>query len=66
MATNLLLVAGGFCWSIAGVVALAHLLDGDLLVPAAMSAAGIAWVGIRYRMASTRRATVSVEADAAA
>jgi hypothetical protein len=47
MNRNVLLVSGVVCWTIAGADALIHLLNGDLLVPTAMLAVFVVWVGLR-------------------
>lgn len=47
MNRNVLLVSGLICWNVAAVDALIHLLNGDMLVPTAMLAVFVVWVGLR-------------------
>lgn len=47
MNRSVLLVSGVVCWTIAGADALLHLINGDLLVPSAMLAVFVVWVGLR-------------------
>ena len=49
MSRNALLVFSAICWVGVAAVALAHIVVGDFLVPAAMAAAFIIWVAVRYR-----------------
>ena len=54
MTRTTLLIAGIVCWTVAGADAAAHLIGGDLVVPAAMTAVFVVWVGLR-RLQMTRR-----------
>jgi hypothetical protein len=47
MSRNVILVLGAISWTVAAVVAIAHLASGDLVVPAAMGFALVAWVTVR-------------------
>ena len=47
MNRTFLLVSGVVCWTVAAADALIHLLNGDLLVPAAMTTVFVVWVGLR-------------------
>jgi hypothetical protein len=47
MNRNFLLVSGVVCWTVAAADALVHLLNGDLVVPTAMVAVFVVWVGLR-------------------
>jgi hypothetical protein len=49
MSRNVLLVFGAICWTGAAADAAFHLAAGDLLVPAVMGFAFVAWVAIRRR-----------------
>ena len=49
MSRNVLLVFGVICWTGAAADAVLHLAAGDLLVPAVMAFAFVAWVAIRRR-----------------
>jgi hypothetical protein len=66
MSRTFLLVSGAVCWAVAGADALVHLVSGDLLVPAAMTAVFVLWVGLRWRMLSLRRRAEPVEFKSAA
>ena len=63
MSRNFLLVSGAICWTVAGIDAVAHLVTGDLLVPAAMASAFALWVALRGRLMKARRAAITVEAE---
>jgi hypothetical protein len=52
MNRNFLLVSGVVCWTVAAADALVHLLNGDLVVPTAMVAVFVVWVGLRQRQMS--------------
>ena len=41
------LVLGAICWSVAAFDAAIHMARGDLLVPSAMAAALVVWIGVR-------------------
>jgi hypothetical protein len=58
MSRNVLLVFGAICWTGAAADAALHLAAGDLLVPAVMGFAFVAWVAIRRR----HYARVAIEA----
>jgi hypothetical protein len=47
MSRNVILVLGAISWTAAAVVAILHLASGDLVVPAAMGFALVAWVTVR-------------------
>jgi hypothetical protein len=47
MNRSVLLVSGVVCWTVAAADALVHMLNGDLVVPAAMAAVFVVWVGLR-------------------
>lgn len=47
MSRNMLLVFSAICWVGVFAVALAHLVVGDVLVPAVMAFAFIVWVTVR-------------------
>jgi len=66
MSRNHLLVVGAVCWSVAGIDAIVHLINGDVLVPAVMASAFVAWVGLRRDHLSRVARPVPVEVDTAA
>ena len=49
MSRNLILVFGVICWTGAAADAALHLIQGDLLVPAAMGIVFVGWVAVRRR-----------------
>ncbi len=65
MSRNFLLGAGVVCWTVAGVDALAHLVNGDVVIPALMAAAAVLWVSLRQRTLILRRAAAPAEMESA-
>ena len=63
MSRTSLLVLGAVCWTVAGVDALLHLVNGDLVVPTAMAAIAIVWIGVRSQMLARRATPVEVPAE---
>ena len=52
MDRNVILVAGALLWTVAAVVAVGHIVAGDLIAPALMATAamvGSAWIALRAR-----------------
>ena len=49
MTRNQILVFGVICWTGAAADAIVHLVAGDVVVPAAMGLAFVAWVAVRRR-----------------
>ena len=47
MLRTYILVLGALCWTAAGIVAAMHLMSGNVLTPAIMGIAAVAWVTIR-------------------
>jgi hypothetical protein len=47
MNRTFLLASGVVCWTVVAADALVHLLAGDLLVPSAMAAVFVLWIGLR-------------------
>jgi hypothetical protein len=46
MSRTLVLVVGGICWAGVAIVAVLHLVIGDLLVPFAMAAVFLVWAAL--------------------
>jgi hypothetical protein len=62
MTRNFLLIGGAVAWSVAAVDLVIHLMAGDFLVPGAMTAIFVFWMGLRAaqpRRAVRRRVAVT-------
>jgi hypothetical protein len=46
MSRTVVLIVGGICWAGVAIVAVLHLMMGDLLVPFGMAAAFLVWAAI--------------------
>jgi hypothetical protein len=55
MNRTFLLVSGVICWTVVGIDAAVHALDGDMLVPTAMAVVFVAWVGLRQLQVRRRQ-----------
>jgi hypothetical protein len=55
MNRTFLIASGLVAWTLVAVDAVAHLVNGDLLVPVGMAAALIGWVGLRVVPAQKAR-----------
>ena len=56
MNRTFILVLGAIAWTIAAIDAAAHLVNGDVLVPAGMGLIFVAWLGLRRKWLHTHAA----------
>lgn len=62
--SRFILVFGAICWAVVLVDAVVHLAAGDLVVPAAMAVAFVAWVTLR-QLHESRLAAARVRVESA-
>jgi hypothetical protein len=55
MNRTFLLVSGVLCWTAVSIDAAIHVLDGDMLAPAAMAIVFVVWVGLRQLQVRQRQ-----------